>query len=87
MKIRTKLLDSTPMTTNHSPIYYDFEPNHGINAYFPDAENGGYWHEWFSSNYQFAIYCDNDYSGFEVIEITNENYPELCAMGVFNGII
>ncbi|MBV7296610.1 hypothetical protein [Enterovibrio paralichthyis] len=69
------------------PIYYDFEPSHGINAYFPDLEQGGYWTEYFSSNYQFSVYCDLEFQGFEVVEITNENYPELVAMGVFNGIL
>ncbi|RXJ74334.1 hypothetical protein CS022_04595 [Veronia nyctiphanis] len=70
-------------------IYYDFEYGIGINAYFPDSASVGgfYWHEWFASFYQFNLYCELEYLDCEVIEINNDNYSELCAQGVFNGIV
>lgn len=60
-------------------IYYDFEPGLGVNAYFPD-----FGHEYFSTIHAFRSFCDIEYDGVDVVEITNENYKELCAQGVFD---
>lgn len=61
-------------------IYYDDEPELGINAYFD------WGHEYFRSMSEFQSFLQCNYSDYQLVEITTDNYQELLAMGVFNGI-
>lgn len=61
-------------------IYYDFEPAYGVNAtcvLWPCRN------EYFSSWSDFISYVSAEYPCFELVEITSDNYPLLCAQGVF----
>ncbi|EGR3108328.1 hypothetical protein DNG97_06960 [Vibrio parahaemolyticus] len=60
-------------------IYFDHEPQIGINAYFP------WGHHFFKSLAEFdqflAVHYGTD--AYELIEITDENYQECVLKGVF----
>ena len=68
------------MPTSTDVIYYDDEMGVGINAYFD------FGHEYFSSFNQFRSWCESEYGSFELVLITDENYPVLCAQGVFDNV-
>lgn len=63
-------------------IYFDNEPQIGINVYFP------WGHEFFRNQAEFnqflAIHYGKD--PYELVEITDENYQELLLKGVFHAI-
>ncbi|KHT38051.1 hypothetical protein [Vibrio sinaloensis] len=63
-------------------IYFDNEPNVGINVYFP------WGHHFFKDLNQFngylAVHYGND--PYQLVEITDENYQELVRKGVFHAI-
>ena len=62
-------------------IYYDYEPNIGINATCVDWSPRN---EYFSSWSEFLTFVNIEYpTNHQLVEITSENYLELCAMGVF----
>ncbi|MDG3085465.1 hypothetical protein P7F88_04860 [Vibrio hannami] len=63
-------------------IYFDYEPNIGVNAYF-------IWgHHFFNSMTDLQLYVDDRFGkDFELIEITNGNYEECVRMGVFSGVL
>ena len=62
-------------------IYFDNEPQIGINAYFP------WGHHFFNSQAQFDQFLNVHYGSddYELVEITNDNYQELVLKGVFTG--
>ena len=63
-------------------IYYDDEPNVGINATCVDWPHRN---EYFSGWSEFNAWVSIEYgSSAKLVEITAENYPELCKQGVFN---
>lgn len=63
-------------------IYYDYEPAVGVNATCLDWPHRN---EYFRSWGEFSAYCSIEYgTSFRLVEITAENYPVLCAEGVFN---
>ncbi|TVL11313.1 hypothetical protein AYI92_21090 [Shewanella xiamenensis] len=63
-------------------IYYDYEPAIGVNATCLDWPHRN---EYFRSWGEFSAYCSIEYgSSFRLVEITAENYPVLCAEGIFN---
>ena len=63
-------------------IYYDDEPNIGVNATCLDWPHRN---EYFSSWSEFIAWVSIEYgSSFVLVEITAENYPILCREGVFN---
>lgn len=63
-------------------IYYDDEPNIGINATCVDWPHRN---EYFSNWSEFNAWVSIEYgSSANLIEITAENYPLLCREGVFN---
>ena len=68
--------------TNSVIIYYDDEPNIGVNATCVD------WpcrNEYFRNFSEFEFFVYVEYGDrAELIEITAENYPVLCQQGVFN---
>lgn len=60
-------------------VYFDHEPQIGINAYFV------WGHHFFKNEFEFhqflaVTYGDDEY---ELVEITDENYQELVLKGVF----
>ncbi len=63
-------------------IYFDNEPNVGINAYFP------WGHEFFKNRQQFDSFLSIHYGSdpYQLVEITDENYLELVHKGVFHAI-
>lgn len=62
-------------------VYYDAD-GPGINA---TCESWPCRNEHFSSMDELKIHLNMDYSGnYQLIEITNDNYSELCALGIFN---
>jgi len=65
-------------------VYYDNEPSIGVNA---TCEDWPQRNEYFSSmpellNYLAYEYV-SDYYNLQLVEITSQNYEELCAKGVF----
>lgn len=63
-------------------IYYDYEPAIGVNATCLDWPQRN---EYFRTWGEFSSYCSIEYgTSFRLVEITSENYPVLCAEGVFN---
>lgn len=62
-------------------IYYDNEPNYGVNATCTD------WpcrNEFFKSMAELRSYALHEYGPYvNFVEITVENYEQLCAEGVF----
>ena len=61
-------------------IYYDNEPNIGVNAYFI------FGHLFFKSYDEFEMFVYERFKNdFELIEITDDNYEELVYLGVFSG--
>lgn len=63
-------------------IYYDYERSLGVNATCIDwPERNEYFKTWS----EFSAFCSLEYGySFNLIEITSENYSQLCAEGVFN---
>ena len=62
-------------------IYYDYEPNIGINATCVDWSPRN---EFFASWSEFLFFINSEYPiNAQLVEITSENYSELCSMGVF----
>ncbi|MBW3697888.1 hypothetical protein EK599_19575 [Vibrio sp. T187] len=63
-------------------IYFDNEPNHGINAYFP------WGHNFFKTQRDFFQFLEVHYGmvSFQIVEITDDNYQELLVKGVFHAI-
>ena len=61
-------------------IYYDNEPNIGVNAYFIFGHL--YFRNMDALHYFIAERYQDD---FELIEITNDNYQECVLKGVFTG--
>lgn len=63
-------------------IYFDNEPNHGINAYFV------WGHRFFKNQAEFDSFLSVHYGNdvFELVEITDENYQSLLLKGVFHAI-
>ncbi|MEZ9065644.1 hypothetical protein [Vibrio atlanticus] len=63
-------------------IYFDNEPNHGINVYFP------WGHNFFKTPREFFQFMEAHYGmvSFQLVEITDENYQELLVKGVFHAI-
>lgn len=63
-------------------IYFDNEPNVGINVYFP------WGHHFFKDQKQFDGYLAIHYGSdpFQLVEITDKNYQELVRKGVFHAI-
>jgi len=59
-------------------IYFDYEANIGVNAYF-------IWgHHFFKSYDEFEMFIYERFKNdFELIEITDDNYEELMRLGVF----
>lgn len=63
-------------------IYYDYEPAIGVNATCLDWPQRN---EYFRTWGEFSAYCSIEYgTSFRLVEITAENYPVLCAEGIFN---
>lgn len=62
-------------------IYYDNEPNYGVNATCTD------WpcrNEFFKSMAELRSYALDEYGPFvKFVEITAENYDQLCVEGIF----
>lgn len=60
-------------------IYFDNEPQHGINAYFP------WGHHYFRNQTEFDHFLLTTYGSdaYELVEITDENYQALVLKGVF----
>lgn len=63
-------------------IYFDNEPNIGLNVYFP------WGHRFFKSQFEFDLYLSTHYgtAPYQLVEITDENYQELLLKGVFHAI-
>ncbi|EPA3020701.1 hypothetical protein [Vibrio cholerae] len=63
-------------------IYYDNEPNIGINVYFV------WGHRFFKNWAEFEQYLSVHYRSdpYQLVEITNENYNELLLKGVFHAM-
>lgn len=62
-------------------IYYDYEPNIGINATCVDWPNRN---EFFNGWSDFLFFLNTEYpTNHTLVEITDDNYSELCALGVF----
>lgn len=62
-------------------VYYDYEQAIGVNATCVEWSPRNLF---FKSWSEFSTYLFVEYGhGFELVEITAENYPELCALGVF----
>lgn len=63
-------------------IYFDNEPNVGINVYFP------WGHHYFKNRKQFDMYLETHYGSdpYKLVEITDDNYQELVLKGVFHAI-
>lgn len=63
-------------------VYYDYESDIGVNATCVDwTPRNIFFKSWGEfSTYLLVEYADN----FQLVEITDENYPELVAEGVFN---
>lgn len=63
-------------------IYYDNEPNHGVNVYF------AWGHNYFRNMAEFNQFLEQNYGDdpYELVEITNENYQSLLLKGVFHAI-
>ncbi|RIZ55158.1 hypothetical protein [Vibrio sp. PID23_8] len=63
-------------------IYFDNEPQIGINAYFP------WGHNFFKSQREFEQFLHIHYGNdpYQLVEITDENYNELLLKGVFHAI-
>jgi len=63
-------------------IYYDNEPNYGVNATcaeFPCRN------EFFNSMAELRSMALIEYgTAVKFVEITAKNYPQLCAEGIFN---
>jgi len=63
-------------------IYYDNEPNYGVNATCVD------WpcrNEFFNSMAELRSMVSIEYgTSTRFVEITAKNYPQLCAEGIFN---
>ncbi|OEE69461.1 MULTISPECIES: hypothetical protein [Vibrio] len=60
-------------------IYYDNEPNVGVNAYF------SWGHHFFAcmSDFRAHVELSQAPNSYELIEITDDNYRSLCRIGVF----
>jgi hypothetical protein len=68
--------------TKEVTVYYDFEPRIGVNATCCDWYTRN---QFFKSWSEFTFFLLAEYGqNFTLVEITNENYPELCAQGVFD---
>ncbi len=67
------------MQSKPDSVYFDNEPNIGINAYFP------WGHHFFKSQIEFDQFMASTYGKdpYELVEITDENYQELVLKGVF----
>lgn len=63
-------------------IYFDNEPNVGVNVYFP------WGHHFFNTPRDFHQYMSVHYAHdlYQLVEITDENYQELLLKGVFHAI-
>jgi hypothetical protein len=67
---------------NKTVIYFDYEPALGVNATCSDWPQRN---EYFRSLAEFNAYCSLEYGcSYHLIEITAENYPQLCAEGIFD---
>ncbi len=67
---------------NSVTIYYDDEPRIGVNATCVDWSQRN---EFFSCWSEFIAWVSIEYGSSAIlVEITAENYPVLCAQGVFN---
>ncbi len=65
---------------NSNEIYYDNEPNIGVNAYFI------FGHIFFKDMFALELFIAERYGeDFVLIEITDENYQECIFKGVFTG--
>jgi len=62
-------------------IYYDNEPNYGVNATCTDWP---FRNEFFKSMAELRAYALHEYGPFvKFVEITAENYDQLCVEGIF----
>ncbi|MFN1651148.1 hypothetical protein [Vibrio rotiferianus] len=63
-------------------IYFDNEPQIGINVYFP------WGHHFFKNQSEFNQFLHIHYGNdaYQLVEITDENYNELLLKGVFHAI-
>lgn len=61
-------------------IYYESEPQIGINATFDD-ENGKRCHQYFASMYLFNVWVSSEFFSVETVEITDSNYRQLVEQG------
>jgi hypothetical protein len=63
-------------------VYYDLDPQIGVNATCPDWEcRNLFFRDW----NEFINYMHFEQKeGFELVQITNENYLSLCAQGIFD---
>ncbi|ADV88800.1 hypothetical protein ACSTDZ_20295 [Vibrio vulnificus] len=63
-------------------VYFDNEPAHGINAYFP------WGHRYFKHQAEFEQFLAAHYpdDAYQLVEITDENYQSLLLKGVFHAI-
>ena len=63
-------------------VFYDNEPNYGVNATCVDWAHRN---EFFNSMAELRSMAFIEYgNSVRFVEITAENYPKLCADGVFN---
>lgn len=63
-------------------IYYDDEPNIGVNATCVDWPHRN---EYFTCWSEFTAWVSIEYGcSAQLVEITAENYPMLCEQGIFN---
>lgn len=63
-------------------IYYDNEPNYGVNATCADWPCRNEFFKSMSELRSFALY---EYGPFvDYVEITPENYQQLCEEGIFD---
>ncbi|MGF1904675.1 hypothetical protein [Aliivibrio salmonicida] len=63
-------------------IYYDNEPNHGVNSYFP------WGHNYFRNMAEFTQFLEQNYGDdpYQLVQITDDNYQSLLLKGVFHAI-
>ena len=62
-------------------VYYDYEKTIGVNATCVEWSPRNLF---FKSWSEFSTYLLVEYGDdFQLVEITNENYSELCAEGIF----
>lgn len=63
-------------------VYYDYEPEIGVNATCLDWEIRNLYFKTFG---EFRYFCNIEHGfDYELVEITGENYKELRLQGVFD---